>query len=166
VEDTELAANVRNMVYVGSDDLTDFNEKAFLHGIRSGNLYGTNGPLLTVSLNDTPMGGLASGEVQTIKLKVDAADWMSVDHYTVYVNGEVAGEGAVTAGEFQDIPLDLTTDAFVNLEVTGPTTDLSEEVIGATPPFAFTNPIYFDADNDGKWTPIGTPLPARPQPVE
>jgi hypothetical protein len=26
-------------------------------------------------------------------------------------------------------------------------------------PFAFTNPIYVDADGDGEWTPIGAPLP-------
>lgn len=161
VEDTELVANVRNMVFTGADDLANYSEKAFLQAIRDGNLYGTNGPLLTVTVNGTVMGGLAGGEKPILSLRVDAADWMTVDHYLVYINGELTSEGPLRVAETLAIPLTIapTIDAFVTVEVTGPITDLSSEVIGQVPPFAFSNPIYVDGNGDGKFTPIGTPLP-------
>lgn len=163
VNNGDLAANVRNMVFVGSDDLADYDEDKFLQAIRDGNLYGTNGPLLDISLNGAPMGGLAVGEDPTLSLRVDAADWMTVDRYTLYVNGEAVSEAPITVGEILSVPLAIAEDAFVTVEVTGPITELSREVIGDVPPFAFSNPIYYDADGDGKWTPIGLPLPREPR---
>jgi hypothetical protein len=159
VNNGDLAANVRNMVFIGSDDLADYNEDKFLQAIRNGNLYGTNGPLLDISLNGTPMGGLALGEHPILMLRVDAADWMTIDNCIVYINGVAIEEGPITTGKAFDLPLVIGEDAFITVEVTGPITELSREVIGDVPPFAFSNPIFFDANGDGKWTPIGTPLP-------
>ncbi|MBT4518784.1 MAG: CehA/McbA family metallohydrolase [Halieaceae bacterium] len=160
VNNGSLAGNVRNMVYVGSDSLADYNEMALLQGIRSGNLYGTNGPLLQLSLNGSPMGAMASGGKPVLKLIVDAAPWMNVDHYKLYVNGEFISEASVKVGVVNHVPLTLEQDAFVTVEVTGKITTLSREVIGDVAPFAFSNPIFFDAEGDGKWSPLGLPLPA------
>lgn len=159
VNNGDLAANVRNMVFTGADDLADYNEDVFLQAIRSGNLYGTNGPLLDISLNGTPMGGLAGGADPTLSLRVDAADWMTIDRYILYINGEPVSEAPITTGKTLSLPLVIAEDAFITVEVTGPITELSREVIGDVPPFAFSNPIYFDANGDGEWTPIGSPLP-------
>jgi hypothetical protein len=159
IRNGDIAANVRNMVFTGSAELSDYSEADFLQGISDGNLYGTNGPLLNISLNGTPIGGLASGSDPVLSLGVSAIDWVPVDQYILYMNGEKFSEGALVPGEHLSIPLVMENDAFVTVEVTGPMTELSREVIGNVPPFAFTNPIYYDADGDGKWTPIGLPLP-------
>lgn len=177
VGNNELAANVRNMVFTGAEDLADYRESTFLQGIRDGNLYGTNGPLLDVSLNGIAMGGLATplavkntgnsvsqkNELHnaTFSLQVNAAQWLKVESYKLYVNGEVVAEAGLTVGKKIDIPLMFNEDAFVTIEVTGPITELSREVIGNVPPLAFSNPIFFDANADGNWTAIGTPLPKR-----
>jgi hypothetical protein len=159
----QLAANVRNMVFTGTDSLVDYDEAVFLQGIRDGNLFGTNGPLLEIALNGTPMGALARrakpGQDPTLTLLVNAADWMTVDRYTLYINGEPLSEAHITAGKIVSRLLAIREDAFITVEVTGPITELSREVIGNVPPFAFSNPIYFDADGDGQWTPNGLPLP-------
>ena len=175
VGDNELAANVRNMVFTGAEHLADYRESTFLQGIRDGNLYGTNGPLLEVSLNGAVMGGLATplavsntgksvsqtSELHNaiFSLQVSAAQWLKVESYKLYVNGELVTAGGFTVGKKIDIPLMISEDAFVTIEATGPITELSREVIGNVAPFAFSNPIFFDANSDGKWTSIGTPLP-------
>jgi hypothetical protein len=105
------------------------------------------------------MGGLTGDENPILDLRVDAADWMTVDRYTLYINGEAVESGPITTGKTLNLPLVISEDAFITVEVTGPITELSREVIGDVPPFAFSNPIYFDANGDNKWTPIGTPLP-------
>lgn len=177
VGDNELAANVRNMVFTGADDLSDYRQSTFLQGIRDGNLFGTNGPLLDVSLNGTVMGGLATPVAvkdtgnsvgrknerynAIFSLQVNAAPWLKVESYKLYINGELAAESGLTVGKKIDIPLMVNEDAFVTIEVTGPITDVSREVIGNVPPLAFSNPIFFDANGDGHWTAIGTPLPKR-----
>jgi hypothetical protein len=158
VNNGDLPANVRNMVFTGSDQISSYREDSFLQAIRDGNLYGTNGPMLEVSLNGTPMGGLATGENPMLNLRVFAADWMKVDRYTLYINGVVVKQGPIDTANASGIPLTIEADAFVTVEVTGPVTEMSGEVIGDVAPFAFTNPIYFDADGDGKWQPPGTPL--------
>ncbi len=171
----ELAANVRNMVFTGANELSDYKESEFLQGIRSGNLYGTNGPLLEVSLNGASLGGLASGLTNqqsadsgegkhvphnaVLSLRVNAAEWMRVNHYKLYINGELESEASLTVGENLILPLMMSEDAFVTVEVMGPITALSKEVIGNVPPFAFSNPVFFDANGDREWTPVGMPLP-------
>jgi hypothetical protein len=161
VKNGSLAANVRNMVYIGTDELNEYQQSSLLSGIRTGNYYGTNGPILDISLNNNKMGSLASGAKPVLRLKVEAADWMKVDHYRVFINGEMRHENLLSVGQLIKLPLDIQADAFVTVEVTGPITDISREVIGEVAPFAFSNPIFFDADGDDHWTPIGKPLPKR-----
>ena len=71
--------------------------------------------------------------------------------------------GRSRAGESVELPLAFERDAFVVVEVEGaPDATWSALAPGFTP-FAFTNPIFVDADGDGAWTAPG--LPEDPPPA-
>ena len=64
------------------------------------------------------------------------------------------------------VALRFAGDAFVTVEVQGDLTGPEAERYGIVAPrfvpFAYSNPIFVDADGDGRWTPKGlvAPLPA------
>ena len=64
-----------------------------------------------------------------------------------------------------EVPLAFEADAFVTVEVEGSpgTNSIYTQVAPGYTPFAFTNPIFVDADGDGDWTPPG--LPESPPPT-
>jgi hypothetical protein len=62
---------------------------------------------------------------------------------------ELAGPGV------EEIPLAFDRDAFVTIEVEGPAQGVYAELYPGFTPFAFTNPIFVDADGDGAWTAPG-----------
>ena len=53
-------------------------------------------------------------------------------------------------------------DAFVTVEVEGEVGDGFAAVLPDSVPFAFANPIFVDADGDGKWTAPGLPSELPP----
>jgi hypothetical protein len=57
-------------------------------------------------------------------------------------------------------PQEYDRDAFVTVEVEGSPDALYSARLPGFTPFAFTNPIYVDADRDGKWT---APEPLEPE---
>ncbi len=60
----------------------------------------TDGPMLRVSANGAPIGGIARGRVVTVKVHVEAAPWVDVDSVRVVRAKEGRGEGAAgTRGE-------------------------------------------------------------------
>jgi hypothetical protein len=80
----------------------------------------------------------------------------------VYVNGALEREDYIRAGETREVDLEFTGDSFVTVEVEGEANATFEAVNPGFTPFAFTNPIFVDADGDGEWTAPGLPdsLPA------
>jgi hypothetical protein len=57
------------------------------------------------------------------------------------------------------LPLRFARDAFVFVEVSGPAEGVYADLLPGNRPFAFTNPILVDADEDGRWRAPGLPSP-------
>ena len=124
-----------------------------LSGLRAGRAYGTTGPLLDVRLGRAGLGDTHEGRQGVLRVEVDAAPWVPVDQVRVFVDGVVVAERAIQAGVPVEVPLEFESDAFVTVEVGGPTEEVYARIAPGFAPFAFTNPIYVDADGDGRWRP-------------
>ena len=88
-----------------------------------------------------------------------AASWVDADSVEIWIDGELAAEGALAAAGAGgtrgrlSLRLPLTHDAFVVAIARGdkPMTEVLPYTKLA--PFAFTNPVFVDADGDGRFTP-------------
>lgn len=149
----------RNMVRVRDDALAAFDVDEFAAALRRGASYGTTGPLLEVRLGDAELGGLYAGTAGTLSGRVYSPDWIDAFELRVQVDGHtVHTEGLAEDGSFR-VPLSFARDAFVTLEVFGDASETYAAVYPGHRPYAFTNPVFVDADGDGKWTPPGFELP-------
>jgi hypothetical protein len=152
---SEVAALPRNYVRAQDDRVSAFDAAGFVRALREGRLFGTTGPLLEVRLGGVGLGERYVGGETTLAVEVRAAPWVPLRELRVFVNGvpvvarELAGPGAL------EIPLAFERDAFVTLEVEGPAEGIYAALYPGFAPFAFTNPIFVDADGDGAWTAPG-----------
>jgi hypothetical protein len=147
----EVAAAPRNLIRM-DDDPAAFDETAFVRAVRAGYVVGTTGPLLDASIGDAKIGELHRGRDGAIRVDVHAAPWIPVKQVRVYVNGRLAHEAEASQAMTVWFPHEYDRDAFVTVEVEGPADALYGARLPGFTPFAFTNPIYVDADDDGKWT--------------
>jgi hypothetical protein len=76
----------------------------------------------------------------------------------VFVNGSLEAEQEIERGVAVEVPLRFAQDSFVTVEVEGVPDASYEAVLPGFTPFAFSNPIFVDADGDGRWT-AQSPLP-------
>jgi hypothetical protein len=158
----EIAGAPRNYVRMADDAVQRFDEESFIRDVRKGRLYGNTGPLLEVELGDAQLGERFSGHAGVLRVTVKAAPWVPVSTLRVYVNALLEHELPIGAAETRVVNLDFERDSFVTVEVSGE----ANPVFAALNPdfscFAFTNPIFVDADGDGRWMAPGLPesLPA------
>lgn len=133
----------------------------FMQSVRQGRLYGSTGPLLDVHLGDRGPGDRFSGPRGDLEIQVRAAPWVPVDEVRVFVNGDLRTRRPLPENRTLRLPLRFDADAFLTVEVEGHAVpgSLYAEVAPGYTPFAFTNPIFVDADGDGVWTPPGLPSP-------
>jgi hypothetical protein len=135
--------------------------------LREGRALVSTGPFVRVSVNDAEPGDLLSAPKKHAKVSVvaSAPDWIDVRRAEIYVNGVRAATAAATPGKGStridwqgDLP--FKQDAWVVVIVRGE--KLLDAVLTGTraAPLAFTNPIFVDADGDGKFRPIAA-RPAR-----
>jgi len=164
--DSHLAAEIvalpRTYVRLADDAPAALDPAALVRAVREGRLLGTTGPFLAVRLGEAEPGDTFVGEAGELRLAVRAAPWVPVSRARVLVNGAVVDEGPVRAGETWRIPLRFAGDAFVTAEVEGEAGGTYAVVAPGFTPFAFVNPIFVDADGDGRWTPPGLPDPLPP----
>ena len=82
--------------------------------------------------------------------------------WRVRVDGLLVHQGATHSGATHALPLSFERDAVVTVEVEGEPGDTFEALLPGGHPLAFTNPIFVDADGDGRWQAPGLPerLPA------
>jgi len=118
------------------------------------------------TLLQTPLSA-ADGQVYVVaqgplSLEVRAAPWVPVSTARVYVNGVRAAELAIERGRRQQVPLSFAADASVTVEVEGRPDATYAAVVPKTVPFAFSNPIFVDADGDGAWKAPGLPRELPP----
>jgi hypothetical protein len=154
----------RNYVRVGATGSAPgkVDEAAFVRAVRKGHLYGTTGPLLEVRLGQAGIGNLHTGAQGVLRIAVEAAPWVPVSEARVYVNAERVRTLPIEAGKSVEVELRFAKDAFVTVEVVGDTSEIYEAIAPGFTPFAFTNPIFVDADGDGSYRAPGLPddLPA------
>ena len=82
---------------------------------------------------------------------------MPVSTLRVQVDGQLVETRAIAAGDTLELPLAFERDAFVTVEVEGEASETYATLLPRYHPLAFTNPIYVDADGDGRWTAPGLP---------
>jgi hypothetical protein len=175
----EVAAYPRNYVYAGSDGAV-WDEAAFDDAIRAGRVFGTNGPLVAAfNVNGARMGGdvAAPGGRVVVEIAIAAAPWVPVDEVRLLVNGEVVRRWAELPRGAEPpvlrlrerVDLELAGDAFVTLEAGAPLDaepaawaaahagDYTKFVAPGFVASAFTNPIWVDADGDGRFAAPGLP---------
>ncbi len=166
---SQQVAVPRTMVAMSDDRVTHFNQREFLLALKSGNAYGTTGPIISVSLSGMQMGETFSGTRGQLSLDIQSAKWIPLSEVKVQINGETIDQYTLSnndlkAGTKDDeqnnqhsllIPLQFERDSFVTIEVYGPVSEDYAHVYPLLQPYAFSNPIYVDFDSDGKWTPPG-----------
>ncbi len=155
-----VVALPRNYIRLDLDpagELDEFDEAAFVRAVRRGELYATTGPLLDLKLGDVGIGGLFRGTRGTLHLRVDAAHWVPVSRARVYVNGALTQTFPISASERRGIVLSFEADSFVTVEVEGVADEIYGAIAPGFTPFAFSNPIFVDADGDGVWSAPGLP---------
>ena len=130
---------------------------------REGQAFFTSGPFVEAEIAGRSYGELvhARGGRVSLALKIRAAGWIPVSRARVYVDGKVAKELPVPAGKeplrlSADVELETPQDTFVVVRVDG---DSALPPVVAGPPaevlmpLALTNPIWVDADGDGRYRP-------------
>ncbi len=161
----EIAAAPRNLIQMGPPDApaageVALDQDAFVRAIRAGRVIGTTGPLLRVSIGDAGPGDRFVGREGSIRVEAQAAPWVPVSRVRVYVNGVVEHEAPLERGSLIGFPHRFESDAFVTVEVEGEPDETYAAVLPGFTPFAFSNPIFVDADGDGVWSaPAGAPSP-------
>ena len=154
----DIAAAPRNYVRVENDEPARFDEAELVRAVRAGRVYGTTGPILDVTLGDATLGDLVRGSVGTLHVRAAAAPWVPLSRLRVFVNGSLETEQEIERGIAVEVPLRFARDSFVTVEVEGVPDAIYEAVLPGFTPFAFSNPIFVDADGDGRWT-AQSPLP-------
>ena len=150
-----LPAMPRNYVPMADDDPAAFDSAEFQRALRQGRSIGTSGPFLSVHLDGAGPGERIEGREATLVVRVDAAPWVPVSVLRVFVDGAMVHEAPIAAGGSAELPLDFAADAFVTVEAHGEADETYAAITHGYTPFAFSNPVFVDADGDGVWTPPG-----------
>lgn len=149
----EQVALPRTMVAMENNSVVDFQQAEFLKSLKSGNTYGTTGPMLNLNLSGAKMGQTFSGQRGQLAINIKSVEWIPVTSLKVQINGETVDEYVIGAGSNHDflIPMSFDKDSFVTIEVQGPASEDYKRVYPDLTPYAFSNPIYVDYDSDGAW---------------
>ena len=138
-----------------------------VHGVKAlRDVVLTNGPMLRVTANGAPIGGVAKGHAVTVKVHVECAPWVDVDTVKVVP----ARDGVPEASK--SVTLALLKDGARGVDVTFPALRFDADdalfvvasgsktlapvlpVLAGDPkdvlPWAMTGAIWVDADGDGK----------------
>ncbi len=151
----------RTFLRMATDDpsqLTPSDLKDALRGMRA---VASNGPWVNLWVEGHEVGDTivppTNGPMR-VKVVADAAGWIDITKVLVYRNGALVKEIPITRrlhpALSQTISLPQGHDGWVVAMVVGDV-PLPAEVIGTAKggearPFAFTNPVWLDADGDGK----------------
>ncbi len=152
-----FVAAPRSYVSVPNDEIAAFDAQAFVRAVREGRCFGTTGPLLDVRLGEAGIGERFRGREGMLRIDVRAAPWVSVRQARVYQDGRLLRSAPIETGRRLEFPLRFERDGFVTVEVEGDPAATYADLLPKFTPFAFTNPIFVDADGDGRWTAPGHP---------
>ncbi len=134
----------------------------------------STGPFITMTVDGAQIGDTVvpktAGQV-TVDVTVDAPGWIKVDAVHIYVNGKLERTVMVPPGGQrpvfkQSFVQTISGDGWVVAHASG-TTPLPADVVGEYSvnngwdmlPWAITNPVLVDGNNDGAWNPPAAPFP-------
>jgi hypothetical protein len=162
---SEEAGYPRNFIFLGRDDPASVSDEDLVRAVKAHRILVSNGPFFRVQANgrygigDTFSSG---GGPVTFEVRLQSAPWVDVSELTLIENGHVAARKVVPATASADkgtftFTVSPHRDAWYVVVARG---DRGLEPVipryGAHEvlPLAFSNPIWVDADGDGK---IGGP---------
>jgi hypothetical protein len=160
--DASFAGYPRNYVRVG-ETAAEVDGLRLAAALREGRSFFSSGPFVEADIGGKSYGELVevSGGAARLRVKISAAPWVSVSRLRVYVDGDVAKDVPIEPStralrHAAEHELALAADAFVVVRVDGERS-LAPVAGGAQRatlmPLAVGNPIYVDADGDGKYGP-------------
>ena len=129
--------------------------KSFINSVRNGNFYGTTGPFMELKLDESYMGEMHSGNQGTLNGRIYSVDWAKANNLKIQMNGKQILDLKLNDSGIFSIPLEFNQDSFITIETSGKAGENYQAVYPGFFPYAFSNPIYIDADGDGVWTPPG-----------
>lgn len=159
-DSSQLVAMPVNYVAVMDDRLLAYQQDEFIESVRSGNFFGTTGPMLSLELSaengeKAQAGEQISGRKIMLRLIVTAASWVPVERLNIYINGRLERSQKILAGALIELPLTVEADSYVVVEVDAEPGEIYQLLAPGFKPMAFSNPIFIDADSDGRWQPPG-----------
>jgi hypothetical protein len=161
------AGGWRTYVPSSTDEPGDIDPSEIIRNAKAGRMMITNGPLLEVTTSDgQPIGSTIIGtDDLTLKIRVQAANWVEIDRVQVMVSGRQPKEYNFTKGSHpemfksevvrfdESVKITLRRDEHLIVVATGEKSDLRKgwgrSPYGRMRPVAFTNPIYVDVNGDG-----------------
>ena len=151
----QIVAMPRNMVRMERDALADFSMKRFVNAVRRGAFYGTTGPFIELRLGEAEIGDTHQGDEGMLSGRIYSADWARADRLRVQLNGKTIDERQLGEDGRFSLPMRFEKDGFVTIEAIGEAGATYKAVYPGFFPYAYSNPIFVDADRDGQWTPPG-----------
>jgi hypothetical protein len=157
----------RTYVPSSHDDPAKIDPMEIIRNAKAGRMMITNGPFLEVTASGgLPIGSTIAGEAGvTLKVRVQAPNWMDVDRVQILVSGRQPKQLNFTRKQhpkmFRDgvlrfdevIPVPLQRDEHLIVVATAENANLEKgwgrSPLSRMPPVAFTNPIYVDVDRNG-----------------
>jgi len=162
----------RTYVLYGGGEARDLDRAALFEAVKAGRSFVSNGPIVAVRANRRATFGdmvkAKSGGRVDLDITVTGAPWLDVSEVRLVVDGERqpplamkgGGKGAV---KFRDrVRVEFARDGWVAVEVLGRRSlfpliqqrPADGTVEAAALPYALTNPIFVDADGDGRSDPV------------
>ncbi len=158
-----LGGYPRNYVKVANDDPGVVTAGDVARGVKAHHSFFTTGPFIAFKVGTTDIGDLAAapGGKATADITVRAAPWVSVSRVMLYVAGHelkrwTVGKSDKVERFHETYDLTIGGDTYAVVRVEG---DISlSPVVGggagvSVTPFALTNPIFLDANGNGKYDP-------------
>ena len=176
----EVVALPRTYVRLSGVNRSTLDPAHFVGAVRRGFAYGSTGPLLDVELRDlaptstesataaagrsgeprrAQIGELFSGRRGLLCVGIRAAPWVPVSQARVYTNGTLTHRLPAGPGDTLEISMTFEADSFVTVEIEGEPSRVYAALAPGFTPFAFSNPIFVDADGDGQFIAGGLPSP-------
>jgi hypothetical protein len=161
----------RTMVLVGAEAAED--PRAVVAAIKRGASYVTTGPFLQLTVNGEGPGNEVHARDGnfSVSLEVRAASWVPTSRVALYVGKERAYTFTIPRPPqadqpgippnpvrfaLHDLPIHVTADSFVTARVEADASIAHYLGQGDALAFAFSNPVFLDADGDGR-TPWSRP---------
>jgi hypothetical protein len=154
----QWAGYPRNWVRVGGRGVP--TPEAMAEAVRAGRVQVSSGPFVSLKAGGKDPGDMVAAEGGRVQVDVEvlAASWIDTDTVEIWANGELAAESALAGGGGAalrgrlSVRLPVPRDTWIAAVVRGD--EPLTEVLPWTrlTPFAFTNPVFVDADGDGRFT--------------